>query len=178
MLRTKDWVSMHACIRLELSLIIGGVDTEGRASLWKIDNRGLAQKIDDFPGYACIGSGFILGGNLLLQMFLDPQLQVNVTRGSLFSAFIINLVSRIDPSVGPFEGESVFFDKNGLHSLDPKAVPGIQKEMMDRQRILRNLFLSFDLVGGAERLDKKIKEGLKLLQKEEEKEKKKEKKGV
>jgi hypothetical protein len=155
--------SLRECdIRPEIGLIIAGVDNEGKASLWEMDERGLMRKVDDFPGYVSIGMGFILGGNLLLQMFHDITLQFDVTRGALFSAFIINQVSRNDPSVGPYEGESIFFDKNGLHHASANSTPRIQAETTKIEQMLRKLFISISPFK-AEQLDKDIEEGLKLL---------------
>lgn len=158
-------------LAIKLSIIVGGVDPEGKASLWEIDDRGVAHKADDFPGYACIGSGFFLGGNLLLQMFLHPDLQFDVNIGSRISAFIINQVSQIDRNVGPFEGESHYFDKNGMYSLDAStALPKIQKEFNATSELLRKVFLQSS-VSGAEALDKKISRGLELVRQEQEQKK-------
>ncbi len=83
-------------------MMLGSVDLEGRGSLYLFDSRGLSEPIHDNPGYGIIGSGMITGGILLLRMIgFDPGLELG-----LLSAFIIDSVSEVDSSVGPFIGDS------------------------------------------------------------------------
>lgn len=155
-------------VDIVLTMILGGVDVNGRAYLWELDERGVAHKIDDFPGYVCIGSGFTLGGNLLLQQFLDPALVMDSNRGGLFAAYVIDQVSKVDPAVGSFDGEMDIINKNGIGFLDKKHLPSIQQEIRAREQVLRKLNMSFDAMGGANNLDRAITEGLALRAKQTE----------
>lgn len=88
------------------SLILASVDTRGKASIYLFDERGLANPVHDNPGYAVIGSGFYTGGNMLLKLLgYSPKETYTLDLGAL-STFIIDTVSEIDTSVGPFVGES------------------------------------------------------------------------
>lgn len=83
-------------------MILGSVDFEGKASLYLFDGRGLSEPVHDKPGYAMIGSGMVTGGLLLLRMIgYEPDLDLGRV-----SAFMIDSVSEVDTSVGPFIGES------------------------------------------------------------------------
>jgi 20S proteasome alpha/beta subunit len=152
-------------LNVDISVIVEGVDSSGKASMWELDSRGVVQKIDDPPSFRCIGSGFILGGNLLVQQFLDPALMENINRGTLFVAYIIDQVSNVDPAVGPFDGEMLLIDKNGIHPWDKRQLPNLQAETKSRQILLRKMFMSFDVAGGAANLDSAITKGLELLAK-------------
>jgi 20S proteasome alpha/beta subunit len=149
-------------LEISLSLIVGGVDVNGKGSLWEIDSRGIAHKIDEFPGYSCIGSGFVIGGNLLLQQFLHPSLIMDINRGMVFCAYVIDQVSQVDPAVGPFDGEVVLINKRGSYMLNRDQLPPIQQEIKARQRLLQKLFLTIDGARGADNLDRAIAEGLAL----------------
>lgn len=162
-------------LSIDVSIVLGGVDPNGKAFLWELDGRGVAHKIDDFPSYTCIGSGFPLGGNLLLQQFLDPALIMDLARGSLFVAYVIDQVSQVDPAVGPFDGEIAVLNKNGIFFLNKNQLPDIKQEIRVRQQVLRKLFMTFDLVKGAANLDKAITQGLALLKAKQEEEAKQEK---
>ena len=83
-------------------LILGSVDLDGRASLYEFDGRGLAEPMHEDPGYAIIGSGMITGGILLLKL-LGYNSEIDL---GLLTAFILDTVSEVDYSVGPFVGES------------------------------------------------------------------------
>ncbi|RLF04282.1 MAG: hypothetical protein DRK00_07050 [Thermoprotei archaeon] len=97
-------------IEPSFQMVLGSVDGEGRASLYVFDNRGLAEPVHENPGYAVIGSGFITGGLLLLRLLGFSELAASGRTGLLdlgmLTAFIIDVVSEVDTSVGPFVGES------------------------------------------------------------------------
>lgn len=86
---------------------MGSVDLEGKASLRVFDNRGIAQPVHGDLGFASIGSGFYLGGNLLLQQFYSPNLDSD--EASELAAYVINQVSKVDAAVGAFEGDAFYF---------------------------------------------------------------------
>ena len=89
-------------MNLNFQLILGSVDLDGRASLYEFDERGLAEPMHEDPGYAIIGSGMITGGILLLKL-LGYNSEIDL---GLLTAFILDTVSEVDYSVGPFVGES------------------------------------------------------------------------
>jgi len=88
-------------------LLLASVSADGLSSLYLFDSRGIAQPVHDSPRFACIGSGFVLGGNLLLQQFYSPDLDLD--EASKLATYVINEVSTVDSFVGPFEGESCYF---------------------------------------------------------------------
>jgi 20S proteasome alpha/beta subunit len=92
------------CVDFNFEFLLGSVSPEGYASLYYFDGRGLAQPVNDDPGFACIGSGFFLGGNLLLQQFYSTD--IDFTDAVHLTTYVINQVSMVDSNVGPFEGES------------------------------------------------------------------------
>jgi len=88
------------------SMVLGSVDKGGKASLYLFDSRGLAEPVHDNPGFAVIGSGFLTGGNLLLKLLgYDPNRSGEMDLGML-TASIIDSVSEVDSTVGPFLRES------------------------------------------------------------------------
>ncbi|MEM4447251.1 MAG: hypothetical protein QW328_07160 [Nitrososphaerota archaeon] len=93
---------------LSFSMVLASVDQSGKASMYLFDDRGLAQPVHDNPGFAVIGTGFFTGGNLLLRLLgYEPEESYLLDIGAL-STFIIDVVSEIDPVVGPFVGESYY----------------------------------------------------------------------
>lgn len=78
------------------------LDDDAKASIQLFDERGLAEPRHDNPGYAIIGSGPISGGILLLRLLG----YANATSIGILTTFIIDRLSEIDQTVGPFTGES------------------------------------------------------------------------
>ena len=124
---------------LTFNLILGGVSPAGESSLYVFDHRGIAQPVHDDPGFACIGSGFYLGGDLLLQQFYERP--IDWVSAAELAAYVINQVSRVDAAVGPFEGESWYFrleDKEpSLGSLSFKGFKKVQRECTCKQEALK-----------------------------------------
>jgi len=90
------------------SMVLASVDQNGKASMYLFDERGLAEPVHDNPGFAVIGTGFFTGGNLLLRLLgYTPEESHELDIGAL-STFLIDVISEIDPAVGPFVGESYF----------------------------------------------------------------------
>jgi hypothetical protein len=147
-----------------LQLILGSVDLDGRASLYQFDGRGLAEPVHNDPGYAIIGSGMVTGGILLLRMFGQRQ---DIDLG-LLTAFILDMVSEVDYSVGPFVGESYLMrlEKNGdrktiaLGGLTDKALKEYKEKIKTRRELLRKVWKLCDTIG-----DEKVLEGLEELEK-------------
>jgi len=92
---------------INLSMILCGIDPYGKASIYVFDNLGLSRPVQDTPGFACIGIGFVTGGNMILQQFWRPDLPVDYAQ--MLAAYTIEMVSKVDTNVGPFEGASYYF---------------------------------------------------------------------
>jgi 20S proteasome alpha/beta subunit len=130
---------------------LGSVDLDGRASMYVFNSMGLVEAVHDNPGYAIIGSGMITGGMLLLKMIgYESSLELG-----LVSAFIIDSVSEIDTSVGPFAGESYFMRvkvDGGQKSiafgpLTDEAVLEYKKKIGARRELLKKLWKLSDAHG-------------------------------
>ena len=113
----------------------------------------------DNPGYAVIGSGFITGGLLLLRLLGFSEL---VASGStelvdlgMLTAFIIDAVSEVDTSVGPFIGESWLMrlekkdDKKEvvLGELKPEALREYKDRVEKRKEVLKRVWILCDYIG-------------------------------
>jgi len=115
-------------------MVLASVDHKGKESMYLFDERGLAQPVHDNPGFAVIGTGFFTGGNLLLRLLgYEPGKSYMLDVGAL-STFIIDVVSEIDPAVGPFVGESYYMRAEGEGVLlDPLKEEAI-KEYKEKAR--------------------------------------------
>ncbi len=87
--------------------LLCGLSPDGEPSMYEFGRDGIACPVHGSPGFSCLGTGFITGGDLILKQFWEPNL--NVQSGILLSAYIISTVSLVDPNVGPFEGSSFYF---------------------------------------------------------------------
>ena len=132
-------------------LVLGSVDLDGKASLYQFDSRGLAEPVHDDPGYAIIGSGMITGGILLLRLLgYRPDIDLG-----MLTAFILDMVSEVDPSVGPFVGESYLIrvEKKdneryiALGPLKPEALREYKEKIAKRRELIRELWKLCDEVG-------------------------------
>lgn len=144
-------------------LILGSVDLDGRASLYQFDSRGLAEPVHEDPGYAIIGSGLVTGGTLLLRLLgYRPDIDLG-----MLTAFILDMVSEVDPSVGPFVGESYLmrveakdYEKYiALGPLKPEAIREYKDKISKRRGLIRELWRLCDEVGEDE-VEKKLKTAL------------------
>jgi len=151
-------------LEISFQMIIASVDKKGKASIYLFDNRGLAQPVHENPGYAIIGSGFVTGGTLLLRLFeYTPEKSKNLDLGML-STFIIDIVSEVDPAVGPFIGESWLIRKEGNQivggPLKEEALREYKEKVRERKEIMRFLHLLCDKLG-----EDKVKELIKKIAK-------------
>lgn len=74
-----------------------------------LNGRGLAEPVHDNPGFAILGRGAITGGLLLLRLFgrsYEGSLVLDLDSAAVLTTFMIELVSEVDPSAGPFLGEN------------------------------------------------------------------------
>jgi len=134
---------------VSFSMILSSVDPDGRASIYQFDSRGLAEPVHDTPGFAIIGSGSVTGGLLLLRLLgYSPSVELN---WGLLSTFIVDMVSEIDPSVGPFVGESWLMRvEDGEVALGPireEALRDFKEQVRKRKELIQELMLLCDVLG-------------------------------
>ena len=142
-------------------LVLGSVDLDGKASLYQFDSKGLAEPLHEDPGYAIIGSGMITGGILLLRLL---GYRPNIDLGML-TAFILDMVSEVDPSVGPFVGESYLMrlekrDDEKYVALGPlkaEALREYKEKISKRRELIRELWKFCDEIG-----EEEVEERLKM----------------
>ena len=139
---------------ISANIVVATVAGDGKAGIYLIDSRGMITPVHDNPGYVCIGSGFVTGGNLLLNQLYNPEL--DDTMGATLSAFIINQVSRVDPAVGPFDGESYYFRMNNKSPIFGKmTMEAFQKyktNVEGRDQLFRKVWEFCDTVGSEKAL--------------------------
>jgi len=136
------------------SMVLASVDQNGKASMYLFDERGLAEPVHDNPGFAVIGTDFFTGGNLLLRLLgYTPEESHKLNLGAL-STFLIDVISEIDPAVGPFVGESYFMMvENGevrLGALKEEATKEYKDMARKRKEIIRRIWRLCDQVGEEE----------------------------
>jgi 20S proteasome alpha/beta subunit len=150
-------------LEISLSMILCGLDSTGRASIYVFDESGLCRPFNDTPGFACIGSGFVTGGNMILQQFWRPGLPVDWAQ--ILAAYTIQTVSKVDTNVGPFEGASWYFriqeGKPVMGELKIESLKEYLERVRHREEMLKYVWYTCDQVG-----ENKI---LKLLKKKLEK---------
>ena len=139
-------------ISISMNMILASVACEGKAALYVFDNRGLATPAHDSPGYLCIGSGFVTGGNLLLGQLYTGTLDVD--QGATLEAYIIDQVSKVDTGVGSFEGESYYFriEKGNpvLGQLKPKAFLDYKTKVAEREKLIKTVWEASYVIGPTE----------------------------
>ena len=138
-------------LNVNFSMVLGSVDEGGKASLYLFDSRGLAEPVHDNPGFAVIGSGFFTGGNLLLKLLgYDPARSGEMDLGML-TAFIIDSVSEVDSTVGPFLRESWLMraekGKVFLGELKEQAYKEYKERVRKRKELIKEFWRACDLVG-------------------------------
>jgi len=159
-------------IEIDFQMILASVDPHGKASIYLFDPRGLAEPMHDDPGFAVIGKGFFTGGNLLLRLIgYSPAESIGMDLG-LLSAFIIDAVSEIDTSVGPFVGESWLMrvdraeGKVMLGPLKDEALREFKDKVRKRKELIRKLWRLCEVVEKEEEVDKIIEEALEKRRKQ------------
>jgi len=129
-------------IEVTMDMVLACVAREGKAALYVFDKRGLSTPFHDSPGFVCIGSGFVTGGNLLLRQFYTGTL--NVDEGATLGAYIIDQVSKVDTGVGTFEGESYYFrieqGKPILGKLKTEAFHRYKTKITEREQLIRGVW--------------------------------------
>ncbi|MGB9760835.1 MAG: hypothetical protein ACPLZG_13480 [Thermoproteota archaeon] len=153
----------------DFNMILASVSPQGKASIELFDSRGLAEPVHDNPGFAVIGTGFITGGNLLLRILgYSAEESYAIDIGAL-STFIIDVVSEIDPAVGPFVGESYYMRVEGgkvlLGPMEPDAIKEFKLKVAKRKELLQLIWQLFDVVG-EDKVEAKVEELEKELNKD------------
>ena len=138
-------------VESSFNMILASVASEGKASIYLFDERGLAEPVHDNPGFAVIGTGFFTGGNLLLKLLgYAAQEGYTIDIGAL-STFIIDVVSEIDPAVGSFIGESWYMRVEGdevlLGPLKEEAIKDYKTRVMRRRELICRMWRLLDVVG-------------------------------
>jgi hypothetical protein len=146
-------------------MILSSVDHSGKASIYVLNDKGLAEPAHDNPGFAVIGKGFFTGGNLLLRLLgYSPEGSSAFDLGAL-SAFIIDVVSEIDPAVGSFVGESYYMrvesGKVLLGPLKEEAIKDYKIKVQRRRELLRRLWRLLDVAS-----EEKVEGIIRKLEKE------------
>jgi len=150
---------------ISLSTVLCGVDLGGKASIYVFDNLGLGRAVHDTPGFACIGSGFVTGGNMILQQFWRSDLPVDWAQ--ILAAYTIQAVSKVDTNVGPFDGASWYFriqhGKPVAGELKVESLKEYLERVRQREEILKYTWDFCDQSGEEvlRQLEKSLKKSLK-----------------
>ncbi|MEO9365043.1 MULTISPECIES: hypothetical protein [Candidatus Nitrosocaldus] len=156
-------------LNISFNMILASVDSNGKASIYTFDERGLAEPVHDNPGFAVIGTGFFTGGNLLLRLLGYDHEDGYALDIGMLSTFIIDIVSEIDPAVGSFVGESYYMRVDSgnvvLGTLKEEAIKEYKEKARQRKEVFRRIWRMCD-VAGEQKVLKKIEE----LEEEEQKE--------
>ena len=143
-------------ITLNFQMIIGGVTKEGKALIYQFDRRGLVEPVHDDPGYAIIGHGFLTGGALLLRLLGYDPMALDL---GLLTAFILDVVSEVDTTVGPFVGDSYLMSINqempqingilnfNLGPLQEEMIPEFRERIKKRRQLILHLWSLCDIHG-------------------------------
>ena len=140
-------------IEPSVSLLLATVSQERKPLLYVFDERGLAEPMHDNPGYALLGKGVVTGGLLLLRLLDYRPGEAWEWDLGLLSAFIIDMVSEIDPSVSPFLGESYFIryekekDKIVLGPLKEEVYKEYKEKIKKRKTLIKLLWNTIENKG-------------------------------
>ena len=140
-------------IEPNVSLLLATVSQERKPLLYVFDERGLAEPMHDNPGYALLGKGVVTGGLLLLRLLDYRPGEAWEWDLGLLSAFIIDMVSEIDPSVSPFLGESYFIryekekDKIVLGPLKEEVHKEYKEKIKKRKTLIKLLWNTAENIG-------------------------------
>jgi len=80
-----------------LSLILGFSD-KTNVRLYQVQSDGVPMRMDENPGYCCVGKGYSTGGGLLIQQFYSSDL--SLIQLTMLALYTISQVSKVDYSVG------------------------------------------------------------------------------
>jgi len=141
----------EAGLEPDTSLLLASVTREGEPRLYAFDSRGLAEPRHTSPGYAMLGKGALTGGQLILSMLgYEPSKTWDL---GLLSAFLIDAVSTVDPSVSPFwdPRSSVYIRLEGSEvvaaALTEEATRDTAKRVAERKALIRMLWDTLEQLG-------------------------------
>ena len=153
-------------IEPDVSLLLATVSQDAKPMLYVFDDRGLAEPVHENPGYALLGKGVVTGGLLLLRLLDYRPGEAWDWDLGLLSAFIIDMVSEVDPSVSPFLGESylIRFDDEKkrvvLGPLKEEAYKEYKERIRKRKNLIKMLWNAIEK-HGEEAVEEKLKELMK-----------------
>jgi len=158
-------------IQPAFEMILGSIDPdEKKALLYQFNEYGLAEPVHDDPGFAIIGSGAMTGGLLLTHLLgYSPEKSSKLNLG-VFSTFVIDMVSKINPTVGPFvdPNNSIYMriEKNQITmgTLKVEALKDYKKKVEQRKDLIKLLWKLADRYGEDE-LRKKLEDFFQKKQK-------------
>lgn len=141
-------------IEPSFQMILASIDPTGKASMYVFDDRGLAEPVHADPGFALIGRGAATGGMLVTRLLgYSIEETPSLDLGMLLS-FVIDLVSEVDPTVGPFIGESfrmwIAEGKVTMGPLKSEALKEYKIKVEQRKNLIRLLQKVCDQVEGKE----------------------------
>jgi hypothetical protein len=155
-------------IRPQFEMILGSIDPqEKKALLYQFNDYGLAEPVHEDPGFAIIGSGAVTGGLLLAHLLGYSAERSSELDLGIFSTFIIDMVSKINPTVGPFvdpENSIYMRIEKGQITMGPLKVEALKeyKEKVERRKELIKLLWQLTDQCGEEEIKKKLEEFLKI----------------
>jgi hypothetical protein len=137
-------------IEPDFSMVWASVDVKGRASIYVFNERGLAEPVHDNPGVRATRQGLFTGRVLLNLLSYAAEESYALDLG-LLSTFVIDVVSEVDPSVGPFVGESWYMrveeGKVVLGPLKGEALREYKERTRKKRELLRRLWRLLDAIG-------------------------------
>jgi 20S proteasome alpha/beta subunit len=142
-------------IEPSFQMILASVDPAGKASMYVFDDKGLAEPVHADPGFTLIGRGAATGGMLLTRLLgYSIEDSPNLDLGMLL-ALVIDLVSEVDPTVGPFVGESfrmwIAEGKVTMGPLKTEALKEYKIKVEQRKNLIRLLQKVCDQEKGKEK---------------------------
>ncbi len=126
-----------------IELLICGLSPDGKASMYQFDSDGAAMAVHASPGFAGLGHGFSTGGNLILKQFWNPS--IDVEESTMLSAYIIEMVSLVDPTVGEFDGSIYLFriedGRPALGGMKSDSLEETIEQIQPRKENLENAWI-------------------------------------
>ncbi|MGC9178124.1 MAG: hypothetical protein ACP5G6_06900 [Conexivisphaera sp.] len=128
-------------IEVDAELVLGAVSAEGTPILYYFDPRGVAEPRHESPGYALLGRGMVTGGLVLLKLLGFTPEKAQGWDAGLLAAFLIDMVSEVDPSVSPFMGDSylIRYDEDSRRVVMGPLKEEAYRDYKNRVRIRRKL---------------------------------------
>lgn len=136
-------------------MILASVDPAGKVSMYVFGDKGLVEPVHTDPGFAVIGRGAATGGMLLTRLLGYSVEESGALDLGMLLAFVIDLVSEVDPSVGPFVGESIrMWVSEGKVTMGPlktEALKAYKIKVEQRKNLIRLLQKVCDQQEGKEK---------------------------